>query len=189
MTEMNTIHPSSLLQNCTLGSWIHVGPFCYITDSHIEDHAHIEGNVRIEKSTIASKNEILWGAIIRESVIENSCIIGCEVKRSHVGENTMAKHPGTNISDAVVGKGVNFWSWVKCANYDGKGKGKFTIGNEVFLGCNAVLSVKAGQVRSIGNKSVIGANTHVSFDVPDASLVYTDKENGKITLREKYYES
>jgi hypothetical protein len=33
----------------------------------------------------------------------------------------------------------------------------------------------------------MGANVHIGTDVPEDSLVYIDKESGKVTVREGYY--
>ena len=51
------IHPTSIVLNCTLGNNISIGPFCFLSDSTIEDGVSIEGNVRIEKSVIREKSD------------------------------------------------------------------------------------------------------------------------------------
>jgi acyl-[acyl carrier protein]--UDP-N-acetylglucosamine O-acyltransferase len=58
--SLNTIHPSSVIHNCTLGENIDIGPFCFISDSHIGDNVIIEGNVRVEKSTLRGDVSLLW---------------------------------------------------------------------------------------------------------------------------------
>ncbi len=54
------IHPTSIVTNCTLGNNISIGPFCFLSDSTLGDDVIVEGNVRIEKSVIHEKSEILW---------------------------------------------------------------------------------------------------------------------------------
>ncbi len=184
MNENNSIHETALVINCTLGENVTIGPFCFITDTTLGDNVEIEGNVRIEKSTLKNNVEILWGAIIRDSTFEEGCIIGCEVKKSHLGKANKAKHPGTSIISSQTGEKVNFGGGCKCANYDGIGKGAFIFGDNVFIGCNSVISVKANQVTTIGTGTKIGANVHISSNVPENSLVYLDRENGKTTIRE-----
>ncbi len=183
----NTIHPSSHVINCIIGENVHIGPFCYISDSTLADNVAIEGNARVEKSTLKENVEILWGGIIRESTLDTGCIIGGEVKKCTLGKNNKAKHPGTSIISSETGEKVNFGGWFKCANYDGTGKGRFIIGNNVFFGCNSVISVKANQTTTIHDGVKIGANIHVGTDVPADSLVYQDRETGKTTVREGYY--
>lgn len=189
MWEPLLIHPTSILTNCTLGNNVSVGPFCFLSDTIIGDNVSLEGNIRIEKSILKNDVQILWGTIIRESTLEEWCIIGCEVKKSHLGKHTKAKHPGTSIISTTTGEKVNFWGGSKCANYDGTGKGTFIIGDHVFLWCNTVLSVKAGEITTIHAGTKIGANIHISQDVPSNSLVYLDRETGKTTIREWYYQN
>lgn len=185
--SMPSIHPSSLVINSTLGNNVTIGPFCMISDCHIADNVQIEWSVLAQGSTFGENTELLWWSIIRESTISENCVIGCEVKKSHLWPHNKAKHLGTTIANSTTGMKVNFWSGVKCANYDGRGKGCFTIGDDVFLGSNTVLSVKADQTTTIGDWAKIGANLHISQDIPPRSLVYQDRENGKITVREGYY--
>lgn len=189
MSETTLIHPTAILSNCTLGNNVSIGPFCFLSDTEIGDNGVIEGNVRIEKSILKNDVQILWGSLIRESVLEEWCIIGCEVKKSHLGRHNKAKHPGTSIISAETGEKVNFWGGCKCANYDGTGKWRFVIGDKVFIGCNAVLSVKANQVTTLWTGTKIGANIHISGDIPAHSLVYMDRETWKTTIRESYYKN
>jgi bifunctional UDP-N-acetylglucosamine pyrophosphorylase / glucosamine-1-phosphate N-acetyltransferase len=180
------IHPSSVIIDSQLGNNVSVGPGCLIRDCIIGDDVVIEWNVLIEKSHIHPLVEILWWSLIRESTIASWCIIWCEVKRSTLGARTMAKHPGTTIGSLTCWEDVNFWSGVKCANYDGKWKGTFVLWRGVFLWCNTVLSVKADTVRTIGNNIKIWALVHVDQDVPSDTLVYTDRKTGTVTYREGY---
>lgn len=158
-----------------------------MTDTALGDNVTIEGNVRIEKSRIADDVQILWGALIRESELASGCIIGCEVKKCHLGRKNKAKHPGTSVISTTSGEAVNFGGGVKFANYDGTGKGTFVLGDRVFIGCNTVLSVRANAVTTIESGSKIAANLHVNTDIPADSLVYADRETGKLTIRAGYY--
>lgn len=184
MKENNSIHETALVINCILGENVTIGPFCFITDTTIGNDVIIEGNARIEKSILKNNVEILWGAIIRDSTLEDGCIIGCEVKKSHLGKTNKAKHPGTSIISSQTGEKVNFGGGCKCANYDGIGKGAFVFGDNVFIGCNTVISVKANQITTIGRGTKIGANVHLSSNAPENSLIYLDRETGKTAIRE-----
>lgn len=181
------IHPSAIITNSTIGDSASIGPWCFISDSIIWDNVRVEWSVRIEKSEIKNNTEILWWSIIRESIIESECIIWCEVKRSHIWVKARAKHLGTTLGSLRCGKNNNFWSGVKCANYDGKWKGNFVLWDDVFVWCNTVMSVKADTTRTIGNGVKIGALVHVDMDIPDKSLVYMDKKTGTLSIREGYY--
>lgn len=181
------IHPTTILTNCTLWDSVSVGPFCMLSDTILGDNVAIEGNVRIEQSNIGNNCEILWWSIIRDSSLAEWCVIGCEVKKSHLGKHNKAKHPWTTIVNTTSGEKVNFWWWWKCANYDGRGKGHFIIGDGVFLGSNSVVSVRADETTTIHTGSKIGANIHINQDIPEYSLVYVDRESGKVVVREGYY--
>lgn len=181
------IHPTAIIINSTIAENVNIGPWSYISDSQIQADVSIEGGVRIEKSMIDEGSEILWWAIIRDSHIHSSCIIGAEIKKSEIGKNNKAKHPGTSITNTISGENVNFWGGCRFANYDGKGKGNFIIGDHVFIWCNAVISAKANTTTSLGERTKIGASVHVSGEIPAWSLVYTDRETGKLTIREHYY--
>lgn len=184
---MANIHPTSILIDCSFEDDISIGPFCYLDHVHLGHNVVIEGNSRITQSSIDDNTEILWWAIIRESTIGKKCILGCEVKRSTLGDHIKAKHLGTLIGSATVWHGTNFGGGSKCANYDGNGKWTFILGENIFIGCDVILSVKSGTIRTIGSGSKIGANVHVDVDIPPYSLVYTDRNNGTTTLRAWYY--
>lgn len=183
----DNIHPTAILTNCRLWDSVSVGPFCMLSDTTLGDNVIIEGNVRIDQSNIGNNCEILWWSIIRDSSLAEWCVIGCEVKKSHLWKHNKAKHPGTNIVSTTSGDKVNFWGWCKFANYDGRGKGHFILGDDIFIWCNTVISVKAEQTTTLHDGVKIGANIHVGQDVPANSLVYSDRESGKMVVREGYY--
>jgi bifunctional N-acetylglucosamine-1-phosphate-uridyltransferase/glucosamine-1-phosphate-acetyltransferase GlmU-like protein len=187
MPDNHSIHESSIITNCQIGNNVIIGPFCCITDTTIGDNVVIEWGARIDKTTLANRVEILWGGIIRESILWEWCVIGGEVKKSELGKQNKAKHPGTSIVSTKTGEKVNFWGGFKCANYDGTGKGHFVLGDRVFLGCNSVISVKANQTTTIENDVKIWANVHIGVDVSAYSLVYIDRDSGKVSIREGYY--
>lgn len=183
----NKIHPTSIITDTILGENVEIGPFCSITDSVIGNGVKIEWSSRIDKSQLGERVELLWWAIIRESVLDEGCVIWGEVKKSQLWKSNKAKHPGTSIINTKTGEKVNFGGGFKCANYDGVGKGHFIIGDNVFLWCNSVISVRANNTTHIHNGVKMGANVHIGIDVPTDSLVYIDKETGKVTVREGYY--
>ncbi|PTX42619.1 serine O-acetyltransferase [Christiangramia gaetbulicola] len=69
---------------------------------------------------------------------------------------------------AIIGKNCNILHGVTIGNVSrGKRKGSPTIGDEVWIGANAVV---VGKIR-IGNNVLIAPLTFVNFDVPDNSVV------------------
>lgn len=47
--------------------------------------------------------------------------------------------------------------------------------------------MKANKTTTLHDGVKIGANVHIGQDVPANSLVYHDRETGKVTVREGYY--
>ena len=68
----------------------------------------------------------------------------------------------------VIGKNVNISTGVTIGQSNrGKKEGTPIIGNEVWIGTNAVI---VGKIK-IGNNVLIAPNSYVNFDVPDNSVV------------------
>jgi acetyltransferase-like isoleucine patch superfamily enzyme len=96
-----------------------------------------------------------------------------------IGKNTMISL-GAKIDvhrgKIIIGDNCLITSGVKILSHDGAsrminkedfGEGKVTIGNNVFIGVNAVVLRNV----TIGDNSVIGAGAIVSKDVPPCSVV------------------
>ena len=90
--------------------------------------------------------------------------------RTKIGEGFYIGHFGRLIinPDAVIGKNVNVATGVTIGRENrGSRKGSPTIGNEVWIGTNAVI---VGNI-NIGNDVLIAPLSFVNFDVPDHSIV------------------
>lgn len=93
--------------------------------------------------------------------------IGAETK---IGEGLYIGHTGRLIinKDAVIGKNCNLATGVTIGQENrGKRKGCPVIGDNVWVGTNAVI---VGNIK-IGNDVMIAPLTFVNFDVPDHSIV------------------
>ena len=103
------------------------------------------------------------------SVVGNKAEIGNfgEVSRSKIGDGTFMKHFGF-LGDATVGKNANIGAGCVTANYDGVQKSKTLIGDQAFIGSDAVLVAPV----KIGSKAVIGAGSVVTKgkNVPSGGL-------------------
>ena len=74
----------------------------------------------------------------------------------------------TVAGDCIIGKNANLHKGCTIGRENrGKRKGVPTIGDNVWVGINAVI---VGNIR-IGNDVVIAPNAFVNFDVPDHSVV------------------
>ena len=184
---MNEVHPTAIIENSTIWENVTVGPYSVIIDSAIQDDVTIDCHVDITNSTIWKWSEILSKARIIDNTIGENCSIGCEIKWSRIWAWSNAKHFGTVLRSVTSWENCNFGSGVKLANYDGKGKWTFELGENVFIGCNTVISTKADVTRKIGSNVKIWALCHVEQDVSDDSLVYVDRETGVLNVREGYY--
>ena len=98
-----------------------------------------------------------------------------EVKNSQLGEGTKVAHL-TYVGDSDVGSRVNFGCGTVTVNYDGFHKHRTTIGDDVFVGCNANLVAPV----TIGDGSYIAAGSTVTVDTPaDALLIARSRETIK----------
>lgn len=90
--------------------------------------------------------------------------------RTEIGEGFYIGHFGRIIinPEAVIGKNVNIATGVTVgAENRGKRKGSPHIGDNVWIGTNAVI---VGNIK-IGNDVLIAPLAFVNFDVPDHSIV------------------
>jgi bifunctional UDP-N-acetylglucosamine pyrophosphorylase/glucosamine-1-phosphate N-acetyltransferase len=88
-----------------------------------------------------------------------------EVKNSVLHPGVKAGHLAY-LGDAEVGAGANIGAGVITANYDGKRKHRTEIGEEAFVGSNAVL---VAPVR-VGRRALVGAGSVITHEVPDEAL-------------------
>lgn len=87
-----------------------------------------------------------------------------------IGEGFYIGHTGSVIINpkAILGKNINIATGTVIGQENhGKRKGTPIIGNEVWIGANAVI---VGNVK-IGNDVLIAPLSYVNFDVPDHSIV------------------
>ena len=88
-----------------------------------------------------------------------------EVKRSHIGANSKAKHL-TYIGDAKIGKGVNIGAGTIFCNYDGKNKNQTIIEDGTFIGSNSSLVAPL----RLGEGSYTGAGSVITKNIPKGKL-------------------
>lgn len=108
---------------------------------------------------LAAIRNIKWGAKY-----------GLEILTYQIGKGLYLGHAhNININPhAVIGDNCNIGKGVTIgAENRGRRKGAPVLGNEVWIGTNAVI---VGDVH-IGNDVLIAPNAYVNFDVPDHSIV------------------
>ena len=117
-----------------------------------------------------SKHSILgkfWRLVLRHFQIKYGFQIYPETQ---IGEGFYLGHWGAVVINpkAKIGKNCNIAQGVTIAQANrGKNEGVPEIGNEVWIGPNAVV---VGNIK-IGSNVLIAPNAYVNFDVPDNSVV------------------
>ncbi|MGH9941121.1 MAG: bifunctional UDP-N-acetylglucosamine diphosphorylase/glucosamine-1-phosphate N-acetyltransferase GlmU [Pyrinomonadaceae bacterium] len=146
------IRPGARISNSRLGHGVVVKDYCVISDSEIADHctvgpfAHLRMNARLEEA-----------AAVGNFV---------EMKKSRLGRKSKSMHL-TYLGDATIGEGTNIGAGTITCNYDGKNKHPTIIEDGVKIGSDTML---VAPVR-VGARSVTGAGSVVTKDVPPDSLV------------------
>ena len=162
------IYPFTFIEGYTeIGEDCEIGPMTRLIDCKIGDRVKI---VRSECVGAFIENDVSVGpfARLREGTVLKSHVkIGnfVEVKKSVIGENSKAQHL-TYLGDTFVEKNVNIGAGTITCNYDGKKKNPTFIENGAFIGSNTAL---VAPVR-IGKKSIVGAGSVITEDVPPYSL-------------------
>ena len=162
------IYPFTFIEGYTeIGEDCEIGPMTRLIDCKIGDRVKI---VRSECVGAFIENDVSVGpfARLREGTVLKSHVkIGnfVEVKKSVIGENSKAQHL-TYLGDTLIEKNVNIGAGTITCNYDGKKKNPTFIENGAFIGSNTAL---VAPVR-IGKKSIVGAGSVITEDVPPYSL-------------------
>ncbi|MEA1849604.1 MULTISPECIES: serine O-acetyltransferase [unclassified Chryseobacterium] len=110
---------------------------------------------------------IFWRMVLRHYQIKYGFQIYPETQ---IGEGFYLCHWGSLVinPDTIIGKNCNIAQGVTIGQQNrGKNEGSPVIGNEVWIGTNAVI---VGAV-TIGNNVLIVPNSYVNFDVPSNSVV------------------
>ncbi len=154
----------------------------------IGNNVTIGANSIIRNSVIGNNSVIFENSIIENSMVGSQCMIGpyarirpisligdhakignfVEIKESLIDSETKASHL-SYIGNARIGKNVNIGAGVITANYDGSGKHKTTIQDNVFVGSGSQLVAPL----NIGEGATIGAGSSITSDIDSRCLVIT----------------
>lgn len=146
------VFPGTRITNSRIGSGVTIKDNCVITDSEVGDNctvgpsAHLRMNAKLEeRASVGNFVEM-----------KNSCL-GAKAKAMHL----------TYLGDATIGDRTNIGAGTITCNYDGVRKNPTEIGEDVKIGSDTML---VAPVR-VGARSVTGAGSVVTKDVPPDSLV------------------
>ncbi|MGI5848646.1 MAG: bifunctional UDP-N-acetylglucosamine diphosphorylase/glucosamine-1-phosphate N-acetyltransferase GlmU [Christensenellales bacterium] len=135
------VYPGVVIEGHTvIGKDTVLYPGSRIVNSTIGNGTMVQNSVIIE-SSIGDNSTIGPYAYLRPgSNIGNGCRVGdfVEVKNSLIKDGAKVSHL-SYIGDGEIGEKSNIGCGVVFVNYDGIKKSKTTVGNNVFVGCNANL--------------------------------------------------
>ncbi|MDI6756968.1 MAG: bifunctional UDP-N-acetylglucosamine diphosphorylase/glucosamine-1-phosphate N-acetyltransferase GlmU [Endomicrobiia bacterium] len=157
----------SLVGSTAIGSACVIGHGSYIKDSSVGAASRIRASY-IYESRISS--DVLIGpfAHIRPGTdIKSGSRVGnfTEIKNSFVGEGTKLSHLAY-VGDTYLEGDINVGAGAITCNYDGVKKRRTRIGRGSFIGSNVNLVAPV----KIGRRSLVGAGSTITRDVPDGTL-------------------
>jgi bifunctional UDP-N-acetylglucosamine pyrophosphorylase/glucosamine-1-phosphate N-acetyltransferase len=169
-----TIEPGVVIHpNVTITGNTHISEGCVIGSNSSLNNMRLGAYCNVQYSVLT--DSVIGGgtsvgpfAYVRpNSDIGTNCKIGdfVEVKNSRIGDGSKASHL-TYIGDSHVGSKVNFGCGTVTVNYDGKNKHQTTIGDDVFIGCNANLVAPV----NIENGAFIAAGSTITDSLPNQAL-------------------
>jgi bifunctional UDP-N-acetylglucosamine pyrophosphorylase/glucosamine-1-phosphate N-acetyltransferase len=159
--EECVVGPNTRIIDCEIGDGVEIRGFCVLTESKVEDRA-----------IIGPFSHLRPGSEIQKSAHIGNFV---EIKKSVVGPGSKVNHL-SYIGDTEMGKGVNIGAGTITCNYDGVQKHKTLIGDNVFVGSDTqfIAPVK------IGDRSLIGAGSTITGDVPDDGLATSRAEQKNV---------
>ena len=138
-------------KNVSIATGAHIKAFCHIEGAHIGENASVGPFARLRP-----------GANLAQNVSVGNFV---EVKNSTLAQGVKAGHL-SYLGDAEIGENSNIGAGTITCNYDGIGKAKTILGDNVFIGSNSALVAPV----TIGNDALIGAGSVIGKNVADDEL-------------------
>ena len=162
-----TIFPNThLTGNTNISSHSEIGPNSVIANSSIGSDCIIKSST-IESAVILDRVKVGPYSHVREgSILKCNVDIGnyVEIKNSTLGNGTKSGHH-CYLGDSDIGSDVNIGAGTITCNYDGTNKHRTIIKDEAFIGSDTKLVAPV----TIGKRSITGAGSIITKDIPDFS--------------------
>ena len=176
------VHPDVTIEGTSvIGEGCVIRSGARITNSRLGDEVVVKDHSVIVDSEIASRCSVGPFAHLRmNAALEEKATVGnfVEVKKSRLKRGTKAMHL-SYLGDATIGERTNIGAGTVTCNYDGVRKHETVIEDDVKIGSDTML---VAPVR-VGARSVTGAGSVVTKDVPPDSLVAGVPAEIKKTLK------
>jgi bifunctional UDP-N-acetylglucosamine pyrophosphorylase/glucosamine-1-phosphate N-acetyltransferase len=164
------IYPGVIIEGRTqIGAGCEIRSGTRITNSRIGSGVNIKDHSIIVDSDVADNCSVGPFAHLRmHAQLEEQAAVGnfVEVKKSRLGRRAKAMHL-TYLGDATIGDRTNIGAGTITCNYDGTNKNPTVIEQDVKIGSDTMLVAPV----SVGARSVTGAGSVVTRDVPPDTLV------------------
>jgi bifunctional UDP-N-acetylglucosamine pyrophosphorylase/glucosamine-1-phosphate N-acetyltransferase len=163
-----TLLPGTHLRGTTrIGQACTIGPDADLTDATVGHEAVVERSVVREarigpRAVVGPYAHLRPGTVLAADTKAGSFV---EIKNSRIGEGSKVPHLAY-VGDATIGRNVNIGAGTITVNYDGYGKHRTAIGDDVRIGSDTML---VAPVR-IGKGAVTGAGSVITKDVPAGAL-------------------
>jgi len=165
----SVLYPEVYLRGSTsIGEGCTIGPSVVMEDTSVGDFCKVKFSV-LEKAYLEDHVDMgPFGHLRKGAHLADHVHMGNfgEIKNSFLGAGTKMGH-FSYIGDAQIGENVNIGAGTITCNYDGEGKFKTEIGDEVFIGSDTMLVAPV----KIGKGAKTGAGAVVTHDVEEGSVV------------------
>ncbi len=159
----------------SLGDGVTIGPYCVIRNATFADgssaaaFSHIDGGTDLTKPVTIGRDADV-GPFVRirpGTTLADHVHIGnfVEVKNAQIGAGSKAGHL-SYLGDATIGERVNIGAGTITCNYDGAGKHRTVIEDDVFVGSDTQLVAPV----TVQRGATLGAGTTLTRTAPAGAL-------------------